>query len=248
MPRLPVDHAHTPEAIIERIGAQPPQGSLGDFVLGSIDGTITTFAIVAGVAGANLSAGVALVLGLANVLADGFSMAVGNYLKASSDREMLERYRRMEELHIERHPEGEREEIRHIFAAKGFEGELLDRVVAVIEGDRQVWVNTMLSEEWGMPAATPSPVRAGTITFLAFVLAGLIPLAPLGFAESLGPSNTFLLSAVATALTFTLIGAIRGRITERSAWRAAVETLAMGGTAAALSYGVGAMFRGLIAG
>src|SRR5690606_6848272 len=210
MPRLPIDHAHTEEAILERIAVQPEHGSLGDFVLGSIDGTITTFAIVAGVAGANLTAAIALVLGLANVLADGFSMAVGNYLKASSDREMLERYRRMEELHIDRHPEGEREEIRHIFAAKGFEGELLDRVVDVIQSNRQVWITTMLTEEWGLVPTPSSPLRAGAVTFVAFVLAGLVPLAPLAFASQLGPEQTFLVSAVATAITFTVIGAIRG--------------------------------------
>jgi len=246
MPRLPIDHAHTEEAILERIAVQPEHGSLGDFVLGSIDGTITTFAIVAGVAGANLTAAIALVLGLANVLADGFSMAVGNYLKASSDREMLERYRRMEELHIDRHPEGEREEIRHIFAAKGFEGELLDRVVDVIQSNRQVWINTMLAEEWGLVPTPSSPLRAGAVTFVAFVLAGLVPLAPLAFASQLGPEQTFLVSAVATAITFTVIGAIRGRIAERSALRTALETLAMGGSAALLSYAVGAYFRGLV--
>jgi vacuolar iron transporter family protein len=246
MPRVSYDHAHTPEAILKRIEAEPQHGSLGDFVLGSIDGTITTFAIVAGVAGANLSAGIALVLGLANVLADGFSMAVGNYLKASSDREMLARYRRIEEQHIDRHPEGEREEIRHIFAAKGFEGELLDRVVEVIEKDRQVWINTMLAEEWGILPATPSPFKAGAVTFVAFVLAGLVPLSPLGFATRLGPDTTFTLSAVATAITFAVIGAVRGKIAERSAWRAALETLAMGGAAAALSFGVGTYLRGLV--
>ncbi len=246
MSNTPQDHSHTREAIAERLRTPNHYSSLGDFVLGSIDGTITTFAIVAGVAGAELQSAVALVLGLANVLADGFSMAVGNYLKAASDQEVQQRFRRMEERHIERHPEGEREEIRQIFAAKGFEGELLEQVVDVIRSDREVWIDTMLAEEWGMPTTVANPKRAGIVTFFAFVLAGLIPLLPLVFSSHLGPRMTFVVSAVATGITFLLIGAVRGRITERSSWRTAFETLGMGGAAAALSYAVGALLRGLL--
>lgn len=246
MTHSPQDDSHTREAIAERLGERHHHGSLGDFVLGSIDGTITTFAIVAGVAGAELQTSVALVLGLANVLADGFSMAVGNYLKAASDQEVQQRYRRMEERHIDREPEGEREEIRQIFASKGFEGELLERVVDVIISNREVWINTMLAEEWGMPMAVPSPRRAGIVTFIAFVAAGLIPLLPLVFTSQLGPRNTFVVSAVATGVTFLLIGSVRGQVTGRSSWRTALETLAMGGAAATLSYVVGALLRGLL--
>ena len=77
-------HHHTPEAISARLEAATEHSYLGDLVLGSVDGVVTTFAIVAGV---GLSVGVAIVPGLANVLADGFSMAVGSYLKARFDRE-----------------------------------------------------------------------------------------------------------------------------------------------------------------
>lgn len=240
----PLEDDHTPEAIARRIESKTHHSSLGDFVLGSIDGTITTFAIVAGVAGANLTAGVALVLGLANVLADGFSMAVGNYLKARSDSQMIHRYRRMEEHHIEHIPDGEREEIRQIFAAKGFSGELLDQIVEVIESDHKQWVDTMLTEEWGIPLEAPSPPRAAWVTFIAFVLAGMVPLLPLFFSRWLGPQNTFLASAVATAGTFAVIGAIRGRVTGEPPWWTSIETLGMGGVAAALAYAVGNLLRG----
>ena len=63
---------------------QDPLSYMAEFVYGSIDGTITTFAVVAGASGANLSSGIILVLGLANLLADGFSMSAGSYLSMKS--------------------------------------------------------------------------------------------------------------------------------------------------------------------
>ena len=78
---------HSEEAIAARLAGATRHSYLGDFVLGAVDGAVTTFAIVAGAAGAGLSSGVAIVLGLANVLADGFSMAAGNFLKAKADHQ-----------------------------------------------------------------------------------------------------------------------------------------------------------------
>jgi len=240
----PLEHEHTADAIAQRLGTPNDHGMLGDFVLGAVDGTITTFAIVSGVAGAGLSAGIALVLGLANVLADGFSMAVGNYLKARSDSQMVERYRAIEEKHILREPEGEQEEIRQIFAAKGFQGPVLEEVVHVITADRHRWVDTMLTEEWGLQVSPPSPYRVGLVTFLAFVGAGMVPLVPLFWSASLGPTNTFIASAAATALAFIGVGAVRGRVTNQSKVFGAIETLCVGGFAATLAYLVGNLLKG----
>lgn len=240
-----LEHEHSPDAIARRLqGSNIEHGMLGDFVLGAVDGAVTTFAIVSGVAGAGLNTGVALVLGLANVLADGFSMAVGNYLKARADHEVLARFRRIEESHIDQEPEGEREEIRQIFAAKGFEGKMLEDVVDVITRERKRWVDTMLTEEWGLQLSPPTPWISGTITFVAFLLAGLVPLAPLMLVTIVAPDQTFLASAAATAITFIAIGAVRGRVTQRSMLANAMETLFIGGLAATLAYLVGALLRG----
>ena len=232
---------HTPEAIRARLGAATSHSYLGDGVLGAVDGTVTTFAIVAGATGADLSAGVALVLGLANVLADGFSMAVGNYLKVKSDRQVVARARRVEEAHIERVPEGEREEIRQIFERKGFTGPVLDEVVAVITEDRKRWVDTMLTEELGLQLESPEPRRAALVTFAAFLGAGLVPLAALFIA------STFLWSAAATAATFFGIGLVKGRMVHESPLRHGMETLFVGGAAATLAYLVGLAAKGLAA-
>lgn len=98
---------HTPRAVEARIGAAPAQNYLWDFVYGSIDGCVTTFAVVAGVVGANLDATVVLILGFANLIADGFSMAVSNYLGTKAELQTQERAPRIEEMHVEQIPAGE---------------------------------------------------------------------------------------------------------------------------------------------
>jgi VIT1/CCC1 family predicted Fe2+/Mn2+ transporter len=236
---------HTKEAIARRLQAARQHSYLGDFILGAVDGAVTTFAIVAGAAGAGLSNGVVLVLGFANVLADGFSMAAGNFLRARSDQQNLARFRRMEEVHIDRIPEGEREEIRQIFRGKGFEGEMLERIVKVITEDRKQWVNTMLTEEWGLQLQPPSPWRAGLATMAAFVLAGLVPLLPLLFMLQSSAGDSFAASCICTGLAFLFIGLIRGRIADEHPLKAGSETLFVGGSAAAVAYLVGWLLEGL---
>ncbi len=241
---------HTHEAISERIENNQLHGALGDLVLGGVDGAITTFAIVSGVAGTGMSGGVlvAFVLGVANVIADGFSMGVSNYLKARSDQQNVERFRKIEEIHIDRVPEAEKEEVRQIFQKKGFSGEVLEEIVQVITKDRELWINTMLSDEWGLQTSPTSPIRSGVLTFTAFLLAGIVPLLPLllGFGELATPREIFQLSAICTAGTFLVMGAIRGKVMHQSPTKSALETLLVGGTAAALAYFTGNLLAELI--
>jgi VIT1/CCC1 family predicted Fe2+/Mn2+ transporter len=91
-----------------------------DFIYGSIDGAVTTFAIVAGVVGASLSPNIILILGFANMFADGFSMAVANYQASKAQKEFIQMKRKQEEWEIDNLQEQEKQEIRDIYAKKGF--------------------------------------------------------------------------------------------------------------------------------
>jgi len=110
------DHGHSPEEIDERINGHRNTSVLRDLVYGSIDGTVTTFAIISGVAGAGLSQNVIVTLGLANVLADGFSMAASNYLGTRSEAQNHMMITATEQRHIDQWPDGERAELESILA------------------------------------------------------------------------------------------------------------------------------------
>lgn len=240
---------HTPEAIQHRLNAGLKHSYLRDFIYGAIDGAVTTFAVVAGVVGAQLAVGVVIILGLGNLFADGFSMAISNYLGTRAEHQMRNRTRRTEEMHIRTIPEGEREEIRQLFAGKGFSGEQLDMVVEVITADPKRWVDTMLTEEHGLALEGVSPWRAGWTTFIAFLVVGSIPLLPyvinLAIPSALG-GWTFEWSAAMTGIAFFVVGAIKAPFVGESRWRSGFETLIIGGLAAAMAYGIGAALRGLV--
>ncbi|HEX6185091.1 MAG TPA: VIT1/CCC1 transporter family protein [Pyrinomonadaceae bacterium] len=239
--RLKLEHGHTREDIGERLSAGPRHNYLRDVIYGGIDGAVTTFAVVAGVVGAELSTAVVLIMGFANLAADGFSMAASNFLGTRAEREDFEHLEAVERRHIEIVPEGEREEVRQIFRGKGFEGEELERVVTLITADSSRWVRTMLTEEYGLPAEVRSPLKAALATFVAFCLCGLVPLLPYVF----GAREAFWLSTLLTGGIFFAIGSAKSRWSTASWWRSGLWTLAVGGLAAALAYAVGGMLRSL---
>ena len=229
---------HRPEAIGHRLSSDHRPSYLRDFIYGAIDGTVTTFAVVSGVAGAGLDSRVIIILGAANLLGDGFSMAASNFLGIRAEQQLQQRIRRNEESHIARYPEGEREEIRQIFHSKGFEGDDLERVVDVITADENQWVETMLTEEHGIALGGPNPVRAAAMTFVAFVLIGFLPL--LAFViEMIAPGSvgsTYFWSTIITSFVFFAIGAAKSWFIKQPWYWEGFETLVVGGAAAALAY------------
>ena len=243
-----LEEQHTPIAVSRRLGRRPSPSYLADFIYGAVDGAVTTFAVVAGVAGAQLDETVVIILGVANLVADGFSMAASNFLGSSAERQQRERARREETRHIRLVPEGEREEIRQIYRAKGFEGDDLERVVEVITSDRELWTETMMSEELGFGSTQPNEYRAALATLTAFVVVGFLPLSVYVYDAAVpgDVDDAFTWSAIMTGVAFLVVGAMKSRFVDQVWWRSASETLAVGGLAAGLAYAAGALLQSLV--
>ena len=230
-----MEHGHTVEEIRTRISKPTQSNHLKDIVYGGIDGAVTTFAIVAGVQGAGLSQTVIIALGIANILADGFSMAASNYSGTKTECDDIARIRAIERRHIREVPEGELEEIRQILQLKGLNGSTLEQAVSHVSRDETNWVNMMLVDEYGKSPIDPNPLSAAVATFVSFLFCGLIPLLPF----LLNLRQPFLVAAGATALTFLSIGILKSSWSLQPWWRSGLETLLIGSTAAAIAYMAG---------
>ncbi len=231
-----VRKAHEDGHATEKYHATFGGSYIRDVVYGANDGIITTFAVVAGVAGASLSPNIVLILGFANLLADGLAMAIGNYLGTKSEQEYVAKERAMEEWEIEHLPDCERKEIRDIYQKKGFKGKSLTQMVNLITSNKKLWVDTMMIDELGiLPDDDTSPFKNGLATFLSFAIAGLFPLLPYVILSS----NSFNISIIFTGLSLFTVGALRTFITKKNFLIAGLEMLFVGAIAAIVAFTTG---------
>lgn len=214
-----------------------------DIVYGAHDGIVTTFAVIAGTVGAGLPTGVVVIIGMANLLADGVSMGAGAFLSLRSERDQYERLLKEELQEIEDDPEIEREEIREAYLAKGFAGEDLERTVAIITRDKTVWAETMMREEHRMmpPGSSDNALLHGIATFLGFFLFGGVPLLP--YLMLRAESNNFVLAIAGAAAALLLVGITRSLVTRERIYRGAAEILLIGAATAGIAYAVGAALK-----
>lgn len=220
------------------------QDYLPEFVYGGMDGIVTTFAVVAGAAGAGLDSSVVIILGFANLIADGFSMSVGSYLANRSERHNYEKYRRLEYLEVDHNPEEGKAEVRQIFIKKGLKGKALDLVVKAITSDRDVWVDTMMKDELNLTPGARSPMSKAVVTFLSFIAVGLIPMIVYLMDYFLGiPDDLFLMASIMTGIAFVAVGLLKSYVGEQPLWKGVLETLGLGTGAAILAYWVGAVLE-----
>lgn len=217
---------------------------LKDVIFAANDGIITTFAVVAATVGGGLSPTTILIVGFANIFADGFSMATGNYLGTRSaqdfyKKEEAEEYREMKEI-----PEKERQEIREILSVKGYVGADVEQMTALICSNEKFWVDFMMREELNLNnPESESPLVNGAVTFFSFVGAGVIPLLPYLL---FGGSASFFSAAACTAVALFAVGAAR-HFFSRASWLVlGIEMLAVGGIAAGIAYGIGFAIKTLV--
>jgi vacuolar iron transporter family protein len=220
---------------------------LGEMVYGGLDGIITTFAVVSGVAGARLDASVILILGLANLFADGFSMATGSFLSTRSEQEFYQHERQREAWEVDHFPEGERAELFELYREQGYTEEEAQQMVDIESRDKERWVDAMMLQELGMLKDDSNPLLNGLATLISFILAGAVPLLVylVGLAVPVSPQASFPITLALSGLALFGLGAAKALFTKRSALRSGIEMLLVGGLAAAVAYVVGALLKGI---
>ncbi|QGX98151.1 GMP synthase [Roseovarius faecimaris] len=225
------------------------QEYLKQIVYGGNDGIVTTFAIVAGFAGAQAE-GVAqigglavLVFGLANLFADAVSMGLGEFLSLRSQHDLYHSRRAAELREIAANPEQERMELFEILRQRGLPPGEADTTATILSRHPGIMADLMMTYEFGMVDPNEeSPALNGIFTFCAFVIFGAIPLVPYFL---LAPTaTTFYLSVLATGLALASLGLLRWNTTGEDLWRSLWETLAVGGVCAVVAYGVGWLVGG----
>ncbi len=218
------------------------QRYLSEIVYAGMDGSVTTFAVVAGAEGAGLGSSVVIILGCANLIADGFSMSVGSYLSSKSKQQQYEKSRKKEYWEIDNLRDSEVDEIRDIFMAKGFEGDLLEQAVAKITENRDHWVDMMMKHELQLIPDAKTSLSVAVATFISFLVVGSIPLAVyfLDFAVPLH-IDLFLWSSILTFSAFVAIGWMKSLLTDTSHLKGVGETLALGLVASGLAYVAGSV-------
>jgi VIT1/CCC1 family predicted Fe2+/Mn2+ transporter len=216
-----------------------------DIVYGGNDGIVTTFAVVAGTVGAGMPRYVIIVLGLANLFADGSSMATGAYLSLKSELDQFIRLRREEHEEIIEDAELEREEVRQYLADKGLSGEKLTTAVDAITSSEELWVDVMMHAEHGMTEESSSkPMLHGIMTFWSFIVFGTIPLIPYLFYVE--PTIRFKVAIFSTFAALCALGLTRSIITRERLIRGPLEIVSVGALGAFVAYFIGVLLKNVV--
>ena len=215
---------------------------LRDVILGGQDGLVNILGIILGVIAGGGSKPVLLAAGFAAAFTESISMGAVGYTSAVSERDYYQAEQARESAEIDATPEAERQEIADIYAAKGFAGELLDRVVATITANREAWLSTMMDEELHLqPVQTPDIFRSAIVITIATLIGHLIPLLPFVW---LSRTAALILSIALSALVLFGVG-VYSSVTLVGEWRKnGLKMVAIGLGAAAVGFLIGRLFQG----
>jgi len=214
---------------------------LSNVLLGGQDGIVNVLGVVLGVAAASHETRIVLAAGTAAAFAESISMAAVAYTASVAAGDLFRSERAREYRHLESVPALEREEVRSIYATRGFSGELLDRIVDTITANKDVWVAVMMSEEHRLEAVDrPKSLRAAIVVGIASLVGSFIPLVPF---VVMRPSTGSWVSGLLAALTLFAFGAYKAKITIGHPVKAGLELAAIGIVSAMIGYAVGALFQ-----
>lgn len=215
-------------------------------VYGGLDGIITTFAVVSGVAGASLSLKIIIILGFSNLFADGFSMAVGDYLSSKSEKEYQTGITKQAERAIKHNYKKEVEQMARAYEEEGMSKEDAESIAATLAKYETPFVNQLTNQTYGNNHKEEEPIKNALVTFFSFFVFGLVPLLTYILSTFIPfmLENAFLLASILTGTTLFTLGAVKSRITQSNWMRSGMEMLTVGGLAAVVAYLVGFVLGG----
>lgn len=218
-----------------------------DFVYGGIDGAVTTFAVVAGVEGASLSLSVVLILGFANLFADGFSMASGKYLSDRAEVEQFEKHYSAVKRNLMEKDEVELKKLEKTIKNLGVKEKHIEDVRKDLMANPNKGADLLMQSYYKESAENLSPIKGAYWTFFSFVLIGLIPILAytIDFVFALNSSALFLATCFFTLLGLFVVGAVKSRFTEKFWLWSGLETMFIGGLAAFIAYWIGFILKGI---
>lgn len=215
--------------------------SLSDVILGGQDGLVNVLGVILAVAAAAADTRIVLAAGVAAALAESVSMAAVAYTARRADQARYESELARERRHVEQVPALETEEIRASFRGKGFDGELLEQIVATITSNKDVWVAIMMAEELRLtPVDRAAALRASFVVGLSALVGSALPLLPFVL---VGVHTAMWSAAVIAAVTLFAVGAYKSVTTVGHWLWGGLEMSAIGMAAAAIGYAIGLAFR-----
>jgi predicted membrane protein (TIGR00267 family) len=215
--------------------------ALSDVILGGQDGLVNVLGVILGVAAATNNSYIVMVAGLAATFAESVSMGAVAYTSTVADADFYESEREREYRHIKEVPNLERNEIRNIYARKGFAGNLLEKIVDTITTNQDVWVAVMMAEEHQLkPVNRKHALRSAIIVGVAAIIGSLIPLVPFLFSTV---TTAMILSIALSAAVLFVVGAIKARMTVGHAGKSGLEMAIIGTVSAMVGYVVGALLK-----
>ncbi len=208
-------------------------------VFGVSDGLLTNVSLILGVAGAHPAAGVVRLAGLAGLVAGAFSMAAGEYVSMSAQRELIQREVAIEREELRRHPESEHRELVALYVSRGVPVGAAEEVATALSRDPELALEVHSREELGVdPGSTGSPMAAASSSFVAFALGALVPLVPWFFSSG---EAAVVASIILGAVAALAVGAAVAYFTGRSYVRTALRQLGIAAVVAAVTYGIGTL-------
>ena len=215
--------------------------SLRDVILGGQDGLVNMLGIALGVIAAGGSTHVLIVTGLAASITESISMGAVAYTSFGSDRDFYFAEKAREQNEIEAQPDDEREEVREIYAAKGFKGQLLEDVVSTITSNRETWVSTMMNEELHLqPVEQLSLLQSAVIVTVATLIGHLIPMVPF---MVVARTPAIVMAIVLSGVTLFAVGVYSAKTLVGDWRKSGLQMLAIGLGAAALGFLIGRLFH-----